>query len=402
MTISPLMISIRDDELVGAARRADPLGVLTVWSSQARRAIPHLTEQSTDVRGFQVLVEGIRLWSNFVNGGFHASSDSGLPQFFMLVEQAFAQTISRQPQCEWSLPGARRLRSRSDDQPCISLEDSSWHLTRDQLASGIWGRYAGAARRAGLLENNMELLSEDTQTAADNTSQLTGKASDRLLDLANRAMHGETVELPTHGNDLLLHMLVKTWNEIPLGRHLYEKLILSHDLNRSLAERLIDVELLNHRSVLENASFELKSHRYELRRLIDCENLLAVLEDIFYRLCGSKGQSLQTAADSLPIDRHELENARYSFSQYGESRFNEVDTSSNLNLARWILNHHKTVCEERKRSTWVWEEQGRLHSDIEPDKPVEEDCKVGLRWRNDYYLWPLQCIAKQLDDLNHE
>lgn len=87
----PLMISSKDDGLVGAANRSDPLGVLAVWSARAREVVPHLTEQTTDVRGFQILVEAYRLWGEFSDK--QPQHAERLGEFFMLVEQAFARTL---------------------------------------------------------------------------------------------------------------------------------------------------------------------------------------------------------------------------------------------------------------------------------------------------------------------
>ena len=295
----PLMISSRDDDLVGVARRSDPLGVLAVWSARARVVVPHLTEQTTDVRGFQILIEAFRLWAILQARDFKSADARGLGEFFMLVEQAFARTIGW-PEGDWPLPGARRVRGRLGDHPRISVDDGGWHLLGGQLANGIWGLYRGAARRAGLVDDNMVWLSEDTQHAADTTSWLNGIALDRLLELVERAMGGEAVKLPIHGNDALYRALCRTFDEVPLKSHLRERLIDSHDLNRAVAERLVLLDELNHRMFLEEAASALVEHCPELRSVVDCENLLAVLEGVFYRLCGSRGQTIQAAADSLP------------------------------------------------------------------------------------------------------
>ena len=109
--VTPLMISKRDHDLVGVARRADPLGVLAVWSARARAVVPHLTERTTDVRGFQILVEAFRLSTILRARGFQTADGRGLGEFFMLVEQAFARTIGCRDR-DWTLPGARRVRGR--------------------------------------------------------------------------------------------------------------------------------------------------------------------------------------------------------------------------------------------------------------------------------------------------
>ena len=401
------MISSRDDVLTGIARRSDPLGLLAIWSARAREAVPHLTEQTTDVRGFQILVEAFRLWTIFADRT--PQPPARLGEFFMLVEQAFARTIGLRDG-DWPLPGARRVRSRLGDTPCISVEDAGWHLLGGQLASGIWGLYRGASRRAGLLDDNMAWLSDDTLETAYTTSYLQGRPLEQMLEIVGAAMGGATKELPTHGNNSLLGALCRTFDEIPLKELIHAKLIDGHDLNRALANRLAHAEILDHRAFFEQATLELEEHRPVLTSMIDCENLLAVLEGIFYGLCAARGVSLEKAAESLPVDLFEVRKARDAFANSGsylghmadrrQTRLYEtLDTSSVKKLACSVLSLHKAVCNERQRSVWVWEEQGILRSDADVYEPDKDDLKVGLAWRNDYYLYPLWSVARQLAKL---
>ena len=85
------MISQKDDELRVVANRSDAMGVLAVWSVRARDLVPHLTEQTTNVRGFQILVEAFRLWELYEPA--HPEHAGRLDDFFLLVEQAFARTV---------------------------------------------------------------------------------------------------------------------------------------------------------------------------------------------------------------------------------------------------------------------------------------------------------------------
>ena len=62
MSDSPLLLTAKDYELLGASSRVDAMGVLAIWSVRGRALVPHLTEQTTNVRGFQILVEAFRLW----------------------------------------------------------------------------------------------------------------------------------------------------------------------------------------------------------------------------------------------------------------------------------------------------------------------------------------------------
>lgn len=404
---TPLMISGKDDDLVGVARRSDPLGFLAVWSARAREAVPHLTEQTTEVRGFQILVEAFRLWTIFV--GRAPQPPERLPEFFMLVEQAFARTVGRGS--DWPLPGARRVRARRDEPPCISVVDAGWHLLGGQLANGIWGLYRGAARRAELLDLNMAWLSDDTLAAADATSYLRGSALERLLELVEGAMGGEPVPLPTDGRNPIPGALCRTFDEVPLKFHFRERLIDGHDLNRELANRLVPAGELHHRSFFEHAARDLEEHGPVLSRMVDCENLLAVLEGVFYRLCCAPGQSLDAVASALPVHLDEIEHAREAFAGSGTSaqqtagprevRLHEtIDTSSLPELARSVLTLHEAVCKERQRAAWVWEDQATLRSDVDVAEPDQADLTIGVAWRNDYYLRPLHSIAKQLTELS--
>lgn len=52
-----LLLTDRDRDLLGAARQADGMGTLAIWSVRGRDLVPHLTEQTTSLRGFQIVVE---------------------------------------------------------------------------------------------------------------------------------------------------------------------------------------------------------------------------------------------------------------------------------------------------------------------------------------------------------
>ena len=148
MNASPLLITAKDDELVGASSRLDAMGVLAIWSVRGRDLVPYLTEQTTNIRGFQILMEAFRLWECYEPA--HPQHAGRLDDFFVLIEQAFARVVGRYDE-DWSLPGARRVRARLWEAPHISLENSGWHLLGGQKANGLWGLYRGASRRAGLL-----------------------------------------------------------------------------------------------------------------------------------------------------------------------------------------------------------------------------------------------------------
>jgi len=91
VNISPLMVTAKDDDLLGMSNRSDAMGILAVWSVRGRDLVPHLTEQTTSVRGFQILVEAFRLWEIYEPA--HPQHAGSLDDFFLLIEQAFARTV---------------------------------------------------------------------------------------------------------------------------------------------------------------------------------------------------------------------------------------------------------------------------------------------------------------------
>ena len=92
MNALPLLITAKDDELVGASSRVDAMGVLAIWSVRGRELVPHLTEQTTNIRGFQILVEAFRLWEAYEPA--HPDHADRLDDFFLLIEQAFARIVA--------------------------------------------------------------------------------------------------------------------------------------------------------------------------------------------------------------------------------------------------------------------------------------------------------------------
>lgn len=404
---SPLMITAKDDDLLGVSNRSDAMGVLAVWSFRGRDLVPHLTEQTTNVRGFQILVEAFRLWEIYEPA--HPEHAGRLDDFFLLIEQAFARTVGWHDK-DWTLPGARRVRARSSEEPQISLQDPDWHLLGGQKANGLWGLYRGASRRAGLLLGGMTRLTGETMEQATLRPGIGPAAQARLFKAVERAMDGHTVALPRNMNNKLTASLYDTFWDLPLADHLHARLIEGHSLNSQLAERLLEVEALDHRTFLAAAARELADHRATIEDAVRCEDLLAVVEAIFLWLCASKGKSVAAAVADLPVDLDALGAARAAFGHSGayrgetavarQSRLHkQLDTSSTVALARSVLLLHEKVSKGRRRAPWVWEDQGVLFSDVDVERPSHSALQVGLAWRNDYYLAPLQGIAKQLAEV---
>jgi hypothetical protein len=403
------MLSARDEELLGVSNRSDPMGFLAVWSARARDLVPHLTEQTTQVRGFQVLIEAYRLWSLYQQD--HPEHADRLSDFFILVEQVFARLVGCHD--DWNLPGARRVRNRAHESPCISISDTDWHLLGGQKANGLWGLYRGASMRAHILSREGDTLSGDTWQAAIAHPGLKSTAQNRLFEMIEVAMEGETVELPTHKNNQLVQDVLETYWNLPLAEYLQKTLIESEPLTRKLADRLIKAEDEYHRQILTSAANDLPEHKSALENVLRCENLISILETVFYWLCASKGVSITKAVEKMPVNLEHLRTAFKAFTDsgnYGDGIarkrqrriINILDLANAESLARSVLLLHEKVSTKRGRAAWVWEENGTLHSDTEFSHPPAEYFEIGGAWRNDYYLHPLKSISRQLREIRGE
>lgn len=416
----PLMLSKMDKELVGASRRIDPLGLLPVWTERARDIVPYLTAQTTSVRGFQLLVEGIRLWEEFSSEHEKYTGDpASAATFFVLFEQTVARYIGDR----WELPGSLRIKARARDMPHISSQESAWFLLNNQKANGIWGLYRGAAIRAGLLEPGLSapVLSEQTHIEARTYPGLSPATATKFFQLilcaeedgtVLCAMEGDTVRLPKK-NSYLCKEIYNMYYKVPLKKHLEQCLVESHSLNCEMAKRLTVTEELKHREIIEQAKGELKEHSTTLMNVVRCENLLSVIEALFLGLCASDGKSLEQAMSDFQVDLTkfltEFKKALIEFKRghYTTTRqkdiYNGLRTQSGQELAKSIIELHKRVCDERGSSLWVWVENEIINVDEEVgDVRMPDPLKLQVEhaWRNDYYLTALQKISSQLKNLN--
>lgn len=399
-----LMISERDDELLGVSNAIDGMGVLAVWTQRARDVIPHLTAQTVSARGFQVLVEAFRLWEDYRK--LHPEHSDKADDFFILVEQAFARTVARQER--WSLPGARRAQAGMDDPPCISVSDRSLHLLDNQKGNGLWGLYRGAAGRAGLLDETLLQLAPAMLALARQKPLLEPTAQRHLFDHLHHALEGNTEELPTDFRNSLPRMLFYGFRAIPFRDGLWDRLIATNELTDALAHRLLGEEEIDYRRVLADVGNILPEHRPVLTNLVRCENFLSVLETVFIHLCANPGRDIEVVAEELPLDPSALGDAREKFADSGryvdvgsdrrDLFVGQLDVSDRLAVTRSVLAIHERVAGRRARAVWAWEEDGRLLSDMDFAPPDDDAMVPGVAWRNDYFFSALRSVASMLDE----
>ena len=113
-------------------------------------------------------------------------------------------------------------------------------------------------------------------TPASATSPATGCSTS-----CARQWTGEPLSSRQMGTTRCIAPCTTRFPEVPLKHHLRAKLIDGHELNRAVAEQLAACDSVDRRQLFERAKSELDEHRSVLQAVIDCENLLAVVEGNF-------------------------------------------------------------------------------------------------------------------------
>ncbi len=398
-----LFLSGHDDGLLRPSVGRDPLGLQPIWTTRARDLVPHLTAQSNRLEGFQVLLSIFGLWPAFQRH-IKDEAPNQLKNFYLLVEQAIARSAWKNG--EWPLPGQRRLKGGSDEL-VISLK-RDLHLAYGQLSSGTWGLYRGAAERANLLNLQTLEVAEPVVRAIQELPLLQPSFRKSLFDIIKQAIDSpkQNIQFP---NKLAL-ALAQLVAQPPLKAVLMEPLmrpsgcLLTGELSTRLAKLDWDGD---YRALLARFSSELSEHRETFEQLVRCEQWLAPLEASFEWLCGNGSLSLKEAASKLPVNLADLRVAQQGFRNSGDYKngtgksrhtlYGTIEHGSTEDFIVSLLEAHRTVSEERGAGPWaLLNENGRLEVLVPmniPDKLALEPSKA---WRNDYYLWSLWSLSRQM------
>lgn len=401
-------LTTRDTELVGSRRLADPLGLLPIWSRVARSLVPHLTAQTTQAAGFELL---IALFDAYERPELEeVRRHLSRREFFLIGEQIAAHAVAARAYDKgWPLPGRRGFDrwAGMEDYP-LSLNTAV--LLDNQAAGGLWGLYRGAAGRAHLLDADLQAPEEAVSAAlAAGGTRITG---DALHELRKHA-----VAVATAPQRTARPFKKRTLKTSPLAGTLVE---LVHGLpNRALLRRymfdqapLLDrvaARLVELPTEVDYASFlsDCRRHFPESAQVFDdilrCERYIAVLDVAFERLLVQAGRSVADAGRALEVDLDALAAARADFRQLGAhfrggvaQRFDilcRLDLSGTAAFADALMDAHRRVADQRSSAHWVENDAGRVCALINLDAMAEPDGRPQtLLWRNDYYLWAARSV----------
>ena len=392
----------------------DPLGLQPIWTERARELVPSLTEQTTSARGFQLLTLAIWTW-NLLVARQPAAKMHSITTWIPLVEQACARAWVRAQDNSgpaWSLPGLRRANhTRLDDHVAVST-DESHQLLSAPVATGTYGIYYGAAKRAGLLDSARSSLSGEMLADLKANSPMTPREVALLHDLLWPAVAkaNHVVTLDVRPSAPLAAALVRVLSELPQRGIVARKVITQFPLTRSLAIRMLDptrtAARSGHRTLLREVVGAEPRFAETIARALACEDYIDPLQGVFDRLGGFGGERVGAAAARVDIDLTALQAARARFAALGPWRrdgaarnaelYAGLDLTSGTALVKGLVGAHSQICRARRRGPWLEIDGDALV--VRQDFGVENTAQpaVGLGWRHDYYLDPLRAVAADL------
>jgi hypothetical protein len=398
----------RDSQLVGNTRLADPIGVLPIWSRIARQLVPHLTAQTSALAGFELLIVVLDAYRR---PQMQAARDLGISarHVFMVAEQLAAYAVTHNHGAEkWPLPGRRMAFGWSRDAP-KRLSLRSKVLLDNQAGAGVWGLYRGAAGRADLLDQTLEVPSESVMAWLDSNGTRLSDAALRglakVVDAVAKAPNQTISDLDGSFSmrSSIAGELRRTVCERPnrtlLRRHLFDRAPVLQGVARLLVKKPDQAISMEFFRECEEA---LPEGREIFNSILSCEKYIGVLEAAFERL-GSSTQPISRAAQALNIDLGALRHARKEFSGL-KSHFTgdvlgkrfaalrDLDLDSRDSCVSSLIAAHHIVADQRGSARWIELEGGQLRPAF--DFGISDENAVlrpGL-WRNDYYLRSVRSI----------
>lgn len=397
-----LTITDEDKHLSLPLSGRDPLGTQPIWQHRARDVVPHLTAASRRAEGFHILLVTLAWWPEYARQ--YNASKNDLPNFFILLEQAFARAC-RTAEIDWLLPGRQRLYSGAPGL-WIGLGPEA-RLLDNQSANGVWGLYRGPAKQAGLITDDNHIASERLLHDIRSNSLF---IKDLFRDIAKllQSPAGLRLSLAIRKN----HHLVVSFSEL-VRRLPFRGLIKSTFVTPTDSQITIDVAslTLTHPATdiaefVKQAIAQLPQHKETLTNIVRCEQFLATLDAAFEFICCSEYTDLRLVAADIPINLKHLSAASNLFRQSGSysnlaakrvEALLSLNLDSELEFVKSLIEHHANISRARRVAPWISiEENGRLDCRLSLDAPADWNLVPAQAWRYTYYLGALSDLHIQL------
>ncbi|MBM3269122.1 MAG: hypothetical protein FJZ01_15895 [Candidatus Sericytochromatia bacterium] len=168
----------------GVKGSRDPLGIQTIWIHAGRQVIGNLTNQTTSVRDFSVLLIGIWLIQQLREAGSSAPE----AEVFLKWEQLAAYARAH-PGGQGGFRGIDRVRATIDQGHRVPISaEGQCQILGNQRIYGVWGLYTQAARASGLLDTDPARLAPGARALVETQyvpalARAFGRGCSRLLGL---------------------------------------------------------------------------------------------------------------------------------------------------------------------------------------------------------------------------
>lgn len=414
-----------DTDLIKGQSKRDPLGTQVIWSAMGRHIVPHLTEQTNSVLGFQLLLSIFYFYDKYlprVDSKFNeikgmlnkknARHTFSLENIFILLEQAFAFSYYMVKN-DWPLNGKLQVIAFHEN-PHLSLERQ---ILSSQLSTGVWGYYRGTAIRAGIIDDIGRHLSESLTKELENDDLHQSLIRKKCFDLITGALIENGVDFPHYPSNYIVKIFSEILISLPQKKSLRTYLMTPFDNNlvKSLAEFCIKHKLYDQdddywRKFILLCQNEFSSYKEHFKNIIRCTDYIGSLDWIFEWLMYYNNESISDIAAALPIKIQKIRDAKLEFAQtstFSQSvasfraklYLSDINLESATTLIADLISIHGKIAESRGSLKWArLSDTGKIIVDLKPNGKQEDIPTIspGKGWRYDYYLTPLMNIYRGL------
>lgn len=403
--LGKLFFTAEDTSITGKSQR-DPLGLQPIWSFYGRKVINHLTTISTTLHGFREVLLCLSICSDVKD---IQNKSFSYPQLILLFEQLFIYTaISKKDKrkIDGILGGDNGSLKFEEEgkNPIISHENTI--LVRE-ISLGYYGRYRTPLTTMKIINSKGELEKGINEIVKD----LYGKERyQQILDGFKDFIEKSNYHFKNFNEDVKTQLFEAVFGKFRPGEKEFweERLGITYGLMNICYNSLDENSNESIGKIAKEVFYSiLQTEKNEnIKNIVSLEQYLICLEEIFYKAMVSEN------LNSITINNIEEHKKRYD--EFCNISITDIDTgllknrmsflrkNCNPNLGDYITNiilYHKSVCEQKRSSTWVdFESDGKLQTFVESgNNTINID-----NWNRDYYLSSLKSIKSEILEFTNE
>jgi hypothetical protein len=431
--LTPFLTDLDPRAAVKGSR--DPLGIQAIWTRFGRHVIGNLSNASSSVRDFTILILGYHFATQVADTAGPGTELATFLKWEQLASYARAHVNE-----DWGFRGTERVRRNLDESVVTLSAETTHQILSSQKAYGIWGLYSVPGRASGLLGGQPARLTPSARELVECTyleaiahTGLTD--AKRLVELLSRDQ--VKLDLRRSADQGILKVvasLVKT-DVGAAERSFYREHLLFGGPNdstegrqRQLAE-LIEPKLAggafpwNPTTVIafakdaERRGEHWQSLGFHLRRIEAAERILAPASELFTYLLGCDGVTIAEITKRMrqeeswgravtTISQSAFADLKAEFGNRDDQagrRWIEIADSMSAGeygpLITLLVEQNKCVMHSRGGAAWIEEEKGTLKVRVSEERghlPRRED--LPDLWRFPYFLNSLCSVAAPLKE----